>query len=305
MGNIYTGSNFLIEFGSETSFNAGSGLNYGTLGAGMKLSTYEIKNNFEPVYTLGQRYPEAWYSKGVSVDVSSDFYLTDDTAESAGWLDYVLTGGTPNTSGYNTTWTPGLTVATGYTNIQSYYSAYDMYSVSGIVFDTAKLNVKQGAIAQVTLTGTGTQESTTTPSSGIVVTPPTNVLTWKDATVQIGTTLAGFSTPIQELDMTITTSKELLYGLGELTYQGYYLKQFKVDGTLSVYHDSDIMGTIFEADSAATEVTLADQLKLVIGGYTFTITGMVRNEGSMEVPPVDEVVDKLSFDGTYISVAYA
>ncbi len=304
MGNIYTGSNFLIEFGSETSFNAGSGLNYGTLGAGMKLSTYEIKNNFEPVYTLGQRYPEAWYSKGVSVDVSSDFYLTDDTAESAGWLDYVLTGGTPNTSGYNTAWTPGLTVATGYTNIQSYYSAYDMYSVSGIVFDTAKLNVKQGAIAQVTLTGTGTQESTTTPTSSISVTPPTNVLTWKDATVQIGTTLAGFSTPIQELDMTITTSKELLYGLGELTYQGYYLKQFKVDGTLSVYHDSDIMGTIFEADSAATEVTLADQLKLVIGGYTFTITGMVRNEGSMEVPPVDEVVDKLSFDGTYISVAY-
>ena len=305
MGNIYTGSNFLIEFGSETSFNAGSGLAYGTLGAGMKLSTYEIKNNFEPVYTLGQRTPEAWYSKGVSVDVSSDFYLTEDTAESAGWLDYVLTGASPNTDGYNTSWSAGLTVATGFTNIQSYFTSYDMYSVSGILFDSAKLDVKQGAIAQVTLTGTGTQETTTAPTSSLNLTPPSQVLTWKDATVQIGSTLAGFSTPIQELDMTISTNKELLYGLGQLTYKGYYIKQFKVEGTLSVYHDSDILGTIFEADNAATQVTLADQLQLVIGDYTFTIAGMVRNEGSMEVPPVDEVVDKLSFEGTSMTVAYA
>lgn len=302
--NIYTGSNFLLDFGRESAFNDGitNAFDMGLLGTGLKLSTYTMKNNYNPIYGVNQRTAKEWYSEGVAIDVTSDFYLTDDNKS---WLDFILTGSGGSSTVANTAWTSGLTVDTGYAQVQSYFSAYELYTISGIVYDSAKLTVKNGSLAEVSLSGTGTKQAVSTPASGLTVTPPTNVLSWKDATVTIGNPLSGFNLPIQELDLTISTNKEQVYGLGSVEYQGYYLKQFQVEGTLSVYHDSGLMESLFEygSGSSNSDIALTDELELTIGSYTFDITGLIRNQGQMNIPPVDEVTDQLSFMGTSISVS--
>ncbi len=301
---IFTGSNFILDLGRESAFNSGvtSGFDMGSLGVGTKLSTFSLKNNYEPIYGVNQRTPQGWYSKGVAVDVSTDFYLAGDNQS---WLDFVLTGSGGSSTTPNTSWSSGTTVNSGYAQVQSFISAYDLYSVSGIVYDSAKVSVKQGELVQVSLTGTGTAETTTTPGSSISAAVPSEVYSWKDATVEIGSTLAAIPTPIDTLDMTITTSKKQIYGLGSVEYAGYYLQEFKVEGTLDVYHDSGLIETLFEYNLGTTDsaVALTDNLKIVIGNYTFNITGLIRNEGQMEVPPVKEVMDKISFMGTAMTVS--
>jgi hypothetical protein len=303
-GTIYTGSNFILDVGRESSFNSGEsgGFDMGSLGAGLELSTFSIKNNYDPIYAVNQRTALGWYSKGVAVDFTADFYICSDNMN---WLDFILTGAGGSSTTANTSWSSGLSVNSAYSQIQSYLNSYQMYSLSGIVFDSAKIAIKEGELVKVTLTGTATQETTSTPTSSISVTPPSEVLSWKDATVQIGSTLASIPTPIQSLDMTITTSKKQIYGLGAVTYQGYYLQEFKVEGTLTAYHDTGLIEGIFEQGLGTTDsaVSLSDNLSLVVGGYTFDINGLISNEGEMNVPPVKEVMDKISFMGTTMTVS--
>ena len=303
---IYTGTQFILDVGRESAFASGvtGGYDMGSLGVGLKLSTFDIKNQFNPIYGVNQRTAQGWYSKGVDIAFDADFYLADDS-NAKSWLDFVLTGSGGSATTPNTAWTSGSTVNSGYAQIQSYSSAYEMYTVDGIIFDTAKLSVKQGELASVTLSGVGTNEVSSVPTSSISVTPPSDVLSWKDATVEIGSTLTPVTNLIESLDMTITTSKQMIYGLGSLTYQGYYLQEFKVEGTLSVYHDSGIIEAIqdFGGTSGSSNVALTDNLQLKIGSYTFGISGFIRNEGEMDVPPVKEVMDKLSFYGTAMTAS--
>ncbi len=304
---VYTGTNFLLDLGRESSFNTGStsAFDMGSLGVGLKLSTFSMKNQANPIYGVNQRTALGWYSKGVDVDVSADFSLADDSDTTKSWLDFILTGAGGSATTPNTSWSSGGTVNTGYASIQSYMSAYEMYAVSGIVFDSAKISIKEGELVSVTLSGTGTQETSSVPTSSISVTPPTNVLSWKDASVEIGSTLASIPTPIDSLDMTISTNKKMIYGLGSLVYQGYFLQEFKVEGTMSVYHDSGLMEDIFKYNigSSDSQFALTDNLQITIGTYTFSISGLIRNEGAMDVQPVKEVMDKLSFLGTTMTVS--
>ncbi len=304
---IFTGSNFILDVGRESAFNDGvtSGFDMGSLGAGLQLSTFTMKNDFNPIYGVNQRTPLGWYTKGLKVDFSADFYACDDSDTAKSWLDFVLTGSGGSSTTPNTSWSSGTTINSAYGQIQSYLSAYDMYTVSGIVFDSAKINVQQGELVKVSLSGTGTQETTSAPTTSISVTPPSDVLSWKDATVEIGATLASVPTPIESLDMTISTSKEQIYGIGSDIYQGYYLKEFKVEGSVNIYHDSGLIGDIFGygISSSDSAVSLTDNLKLTIGDYTFNITGLIRNEGEMNIPPVKEVMDKISFMGTAMTVS--
>lgn len=263
---IWTGANYSLELGAESSFKSGSGTSFGAVGFGTKLSSYSIKQNMEGVYNLGSNVYAGYYSKGYSIDIGLDFALCGDNKNWIKWLGI------------------GTALVSAYANVGT--GEGTKYTVSGIIFKEARITARTGELVMVSLSGEGSNFSSTTGT--VATTYPTQFYTFKDVV------LSGYGV-VTNLELTIDTQAEMLYNLGDLHYVGWAIRGYRVTGSIEAYHD---VGSAIPTLLGATPSSLS----FSIGSYTFTISDFVMNEGAVTIEPVTPVVDRISFVASKISI---
>ncbi len=285
-GEVYTGANFQISHYIESSYGAGTSLalaNIGNLGVAEKVTTFQIDNQFEPLYNLGTREIAQYYSKGWRVNVTVEFVMCGDQKQ---WLNYVMAG---NSGGTSTTWGVG--------NINSDAIVINtgegtQYIVSGIVYTDASISITEGDVVKVTLSGAGQKfykpAAAFTPSFTI----PTDLYTYKDVTVESGI--------VKSFTIDIKNNPEQYYTLGALDYQAYLPLKFEASGKWEVYHNS--AASLLPSTLPATVTSPANiqtNISCVIGTdsnkYTFTASNVVYNQSEMNVEPVQTVIDTITY----------
>ena len=277
---IYSSANFQFDFGAETSFNLGSGTDYGALGVAMQVGTFQPSNEYEALYQINQRNPVAFYSKGQKFNIDTKFSMANDNVK---WLNYIL-----NNSGINTYTVGNVTSAYG-----TLVGGGKSYNASGIIFNGATIDFEQGKTVDVTMDGVGTHltmgTATVTPSI------PSQFVTWT------GVTVGGITQPIQKLNLKIDNAPARYYTLGSLDYVAYIPLKFSISGTIDIYHDSDIIDTIM-GSSTTNPPTTPITLTITAGSYVFTITGLFYNEGKINIVPVETVMDEITFVAENLTV---
>lgn len=270
---IYSSAEFNYDIALETAFNSKAvGTDLGTIGIGGSFSTYAVKNNFNPIYSIGKRTPDDFYSAGEAIDVSLDFVMCGDEKD---WLQSILTyaSGTPNQ--YST----GNTMSSLMASLET--SGGNVWTVGGIGVKSAKVTVNEGDVVKTTLDGTGTSYASATGT--VSPTTPTELYTWKDVSIN------GITTGlIKSLDFTIDTGMAMIYALGSLNYQAFLPLKSTLSGSIEAYHESGVIESIIGQ-------TAGTSLVITIGNYTFTFADVWTDEGDLNLKPVEAVTDKINF----------
>jgi hypothetical protein len=266
---ISTSAGWNFNMGIESSFNSGTGTYIGQPGVGAKITTFEVKNNLQGVYQLNTRLPTVFFSKGIEIDIGVDFIFANDNVQ---WMQYILTGGS----------VVGGSVASGFIVVQT--PEGNVWSVSGIVYDSVKFSVSAGGELTVSLSGKGTKFSSVAETI-TAPTIPSQIVTWDKCNLNIGG-----GQPIQNMNVTINTNAELFRTLNNLYYVAYLPKEFSGEFSAEIMHDSGIIETLqLSSNPAGTQ-----SATVTLGSHTLTL-GVAPNSGGIKVEPVNPVIDSLSF----------
>ncbi len=286
-GTIYTGASFNIQHYIESSYGSGTSAPYaslGNLGAGESVTTFNIQNQYEPVYNLGSREIATYYSKGWQVGITVEFFMCNDNTN---WLNYVMQGNLNPATSYSVgnIKSDCLTIGTGEGKV---------YVISGIVYTDASIKITEGDVIKITLSGNG-RAMFSYPGS-VTTTIPTQVLTYKD--------YVGMNGIIKEFDIDIKNEPEQYYGLGSLEYLSYLPTKFSVEGSFEVYHNSttSVMPSVLPATSTSS-ANIQTFPTATVGNYIFTFSEVVYNEGEMNPEPVTVVTDKITYIAGNLAIA--
>jgi hypothetical protein len=276
---IYSSTSFTLDVATETTYNSGTkGVDLGVLGIGTKFTSYELDNAWTEAYQIGQRIPQAYYTKGLQAQTALDFYLCQDQIA---WLDFVLG---PATGG---TYTVGSTISSGMVSLGTPQG--DTFTIGGIAFSTAKVNIANQMPVEVTLTGIGTSftEASGSVTAGAI---PSQLLTWKDCT------LTGVSSSlIQSLNFTIDTGASLYYALGSALYQAYLPLQSKITCEITAFHQDAAIDDLYQLISEGT-VTVA------VGTHTVTFLNTYLTKGTLGLEPVKEATNVIDFSAIQMTI---
>ena len=295
-GTIYTGANFTINHYIETSYGTGTtgATAVGNLGIAEKVTTFNIQNQYNPLYSLGSREIQAYYSKGWKVSLNVEFVMCGDNKN---WLNYVLqsNGVSPPTYDVGGIKSDAIQIATGEGTV---------YVINGIIYTDANITVTEGDIVKVTLSGVG--RAMTSYTGTITTTIPSDLYTYKDVTAStVGNLGNGI---IKDFSIDIKNSPEQYYSLGSLEYQAYLPTKFEASGSWTVYHNSSPseMPTVLPTTATSSADVITPFSTVYIGTdankYTFSVSAGVINEGEMTVEPVTVVLDKITYIGSAVSV---
>ncbi|MEM4104682.1 MAG: hypothetical protein QXF80_06790, partial [Thermoplasmatales archaeon] len=166
------------------------------------------------------------------------------------------------------------------------------WTISGITFDSAAIDVSQGEAVKVTLNGKGTKLTVGT----VAVSPsikPSSIVTWDMCSA--GT--FGNSQPIQKLGLTINTDAEMFRQLGNLYYIAYLPKKFSAKVETEILHDSGLVETLMATSGSLS----ATSFTVNIGSHSASIGLAVFEEGGITVEPVNPVIDKITIQSGSIS----
>mgnify|MGYP001626187782 CR=1 FL=1 len=280
---IYSSAEFQANVGLEQSFNAGAtgGTNYGALGVGMKVSTFDMDADYDPLYQLAQRNPVEFYTKGHKVNTDLDFVLA---ADNYNWIN--LLGLSTVTGQVSDTMSTAFVQVGGPTNV---------YTVGGVAFSSAAIDVEETKTIDVKMTGRGA--SLSVAAGSLSTTYPVDPLIWTTASVTLNG--GAVSNPVKKASINIKNDLGQYYGLGSDTYTMFTPLKFTVTADIEIYHTSGLVQTILTQPDAATST---NTLVLSVAPYTFTISGVRFNKGGFTLQPVDPVIDKLSVVGTAINI---
>ncbi|MEM0142548.1 MAG: phage tail tube protein, partial [Candidatus Parvarchaeum sp.] len=299
---------FQAAFGIESVYGNGPGTSIGVLGVAMSISDFKQANDFNPLYVLGSRAPQLFFSKGLVISETVKFVLA---ADNKNWLSLVLnesittTGSTTKSTTF--TWTiPPLTgkLPSAYMSLEDENGYY--YNATGMVVNTASFSFNEGETCDVTLDVKGkivnyssTSIMSTTYANGLVY--PTEFTTWANVKVQYTGNEDGAGTafsiqPIKALSFKIENEPELYRGLGSIDYVAFTPTKLTVSGSIEIFHDSELIQDILTTASTQSS-TNSFNLVITIGSdyskpYTITVEGLYWDDGSFELTPVDPVVDK-------------
>ena len=310
--NIFPTAVFQAGFYQEANFGSGyaTGTVIGVLGVAMELTTFKMQNDYDLLYNLGSRVAETAYVKGLSVDLTTKFVMACDQKN---WLSLLL-----NKEGSTTTyWTvPSYTgkIPSGACMIEDQLQHY--YEVTGLMADSADISFEEGKTVDVTLTFKGQNVSylSTTAPAGFSPTSlyvyPQDFTTWAAVKVSYngnyGSTTFAVQ-PIKSMSLSIKNNIDAFYGLGNIEYVAFVPKKLEVTGKLEILHDSNLLEHFMRTVESQSS-TGAYSIVITVGSseystpYTITIDGIYWNDGSMNLKPVDPVVDELSFKALNVKV---
>ncbi|MEM0143466.1 MAG: phage tail tube protein [Candidatus Parvarchaeum sp.] len=308
---VYPTSVFQAAFGLESEYGSGTGSTagvLGVLGVGMSIESFKQENKFDPLYRLGSRAPQLFYSQGVKISTSAKFVMATDNKN---WLDLIL-----NKEGSTTiSWTIPDRVGSlpsAYMNLQDEHGYF--YTASGFAVEKASLSFRQGETCNVTLDMTGSYvtyaDSTTAPvafASGL--TYPIQFTTWANVQVSYAGSYGSttFSVqPITDLSLDINNNLEYYYTLGSLDYVAFVPKKLDISGSITILHDSNLIEHILttaDSQSSTNSYTFTITIGSEYGSpYIIEIEGMYWNDGSMTFTPVDVVEDKFTFKARNVKI---
>lgn len=292
---IYSSTGFQFDVGVETAFNSGTvGTDLGALGIMAQFTSYELDNNWTELYEIGQRYPQAFYSAGLKAPTAIEFYMCQDQI---GWLGFALGAAVGGT------YTVGNTIQTG--QVSLWTPQNNVFTVGGIVFNTAKISTTQGSPVSVSLNGVGTSFS----SAGGTIVPgaiPSTLLTWKDCSILTGTVAGNVygtitSSLVESFDFTIDNSAKMFYALGSASYQTYLPLQSVISGNITAFHNDSAYNDIYSA-IVGNSVAQGGTLGIAIGTRTALFTGTYLTKGSLQLAPVKEAMNTLSFHAKQVAI---
>ncbi len=302
---IFPTSVFQSVFGVESSYGAGSGTPIGVLGVGMSIDSIKQDMQLNPLYKLGSRTVQRFYSQGWVVDLDTTFVLAADQKL---WLNLLLNkfGSTTTYYTVSTTYSTDL-IPSGYCIIEDQLGHF--YNANGLMLDSVNFSFSQGKTCDVkgTFKGQLVNYSTTSSTFPSPVVYPEEFNTWATVDVSYNGTTDTFGVqPVTDLTIDIKNNMQPFYGLGSIDYKAFTATKLEVSGSVDILHDSGYLEKFLEPASVITESTTYN-LTLQIGSeygtpYTITIEGMQFNTGDMELKPVDPVVDKLTFVGRNIKI---
>lgn len=276
---VYSSAGFTFDVATETAYNSGTKLaDLGELGIMTKFSSYELDNAFTEAYQIGQRIPEAFYTQGLKAQIGLDFYMCQDQV---GWLAFVMGAATGGT------YTVGNTIQTG--QVQLGTPQGDIFTIGGIAFNTADINIQTGQAVQVSLRGVGSSFSTVagTLVAGAI---PTTLLTWKDCNLTSGVT----TSLVESLKLTIDTGAKQFYALGSAQYQTYLPLESKITAEVQAFHNDTALDVLYQLTTAGT-------VSVAIGTHTATFTGCYLTKGSLDLEPVKEALNTIDFSATQVT----
>jgi len=283
---VVTPASFSSAVWEEADYNSGTsgGTNYGALGVAMKYTEFSASNQFDNLLQIGQRTPLAYFSKGDVFNITTEFVLADDNKN---WLNFLL---------YNNAGTYEVgSIKSGAIQLYDVVGS-KLYEATGIAFDNASITFNSGETVNVTLGGKGSKFSGRVDTTPITTTYPVGYVTWVNASVSVGGVT--ITQPVKSLSIKMENNVEYFYTLGSLNYVSYVPKEFKFTATLEVLHDSGFIDALMQESSPATDTTLS----ITAGTYTFNVSGVYLNQGSMNIEPVNPVEDKIEIVANSITV---
>jgi hypothetical protein len=300
---IYSSAGFTWDLATETSFASGTvGAwpgDLGVLGLGANFTSYELDNAWLEAYSLGLRQPQAYYTQGLSAQTNLEFLLCND-----GWnfWNLVLPNlGSTTAATYAVSTVLGSTVNPVTAQISLGTPQGQKFVLGGIIFTQAKVTVPNADAIKVTLSGLGTTFSSTTGSVA-PGTIPTQLLTWKDVTIQAGTGVGSIAASfVQNLDFTVTTGAKQYYVIGSPYYQAWLPLEQYVEVNVTAFHQDANMEYLF--DYLAATQNVGGTVVVNIGTHTATFAGCYVKKGVMSgLNGAKEVMDALTFRALNLTI---
>lgn len=331
---VFPASQFEAKFAIEESFNSGYSSSttgqLGILGLGMNLTTFKADDQFDPLFRLGSRTAQTFYSKGVKFEADVDFVLA---ADSGNWLKSIFMYSYTTTAQVTYPTTTAATVtaytvpdfetsSTGAGRLPSLavavHDAFDnMYIGSGLVADSITIDYKEESTVDVKISFKGADlnyyPSGSAPAGSQTFTStayPSEALTWAATFITDDQTTSSnlVTQPVKEFSLKLDNSIEMLYGLGDVVYLDFVPKEFKVTGTIKVYHNSGLVEQITKFAKDETDHVNANLILKVANaqhGYIFIIENNWYTSGGFTLKPVDPVIDEIEFKATNVVIQYA
>lgn len=295
-----SGAQVTTAFGWESTFKTQSVTMDKAFGQGQKITTYDIDNDAEFVYSLGSQDLSAQFAKKFIGGWGAEFIYSDP------WFLRAIFGGAPTTTGAGP-YTHTFTVANGgisntlpsmSINLAASINGNSDQNLLGAVANSFTLTAAVGEPIRCKLDGFFSQfaKDTVLTTGATIVDEP---LTFAQATLDFpsATTLAN----VQNVDITFNRNSEAIYGLGARYPSTQLAKQreWSIRASIAYQNDTDFLDHVLGSTTVPTTIP-AEIATLVLtitnGGattalrsLTITFANVLVVKTSMPVT-VDEMV---------------
>jgi hypothetical protein len=277
-----------LNWGFESTY--GTAVTAGrTFGHGNK-GNISAKNNMERIYGLGNRNATAEVAKKFEISGGAEFMLSHGTFFRAVLGSVADAGAGPYTHTYSEANTvPSMTIIAG-----AEMGTNDMiYAITGVKINTCTLTAAVGEVAKVKLDWLGKSVSVTTSSIGSQVAPTEDVFTFAHGSLNFGgSTIAN----VQNFELTINNSLELVWGLGDRTATAGVEKsrEYNIKATY-VLSDVTTFMTTFLGDSSSPYVPQSIVPTTASLVLTFTNSAATTSLRSIVITLANIYLDEDSF----------
>lgn len=286
-----SGAQVALAFGWESTFKTlASPVDKG-FGQGQKITTYDIDNDVEYVYSLGSQDLSAQFAKKFNGGWGVEFIYSDP------WFLRTILGAAPTTTGagpYTHTWT---VANSGITNTLTPMSIVLAAAINGnsdqnllgCVANTMTLTAAAGEPIKVKLDGFFSQfaKDTVLTTGATLVDDP---MTFAQATLEFpsGTAIAN----VQSCDITFTRNSEGVFGLGA-RYPNTQLakaREWSIKVSIAYQNDTDFLDHVLGSTTVPT--TIPAELATCV--LTITNGGATTSLRSLTLTFANVIVAKTS-----------
>ena len=286
---IASGALAYLNYGYETTY--GTAVTAGrTFGHGLKGSV-NAKNNMEKVYGLGSRNATVSVAKKFEGTNSVDFNLSHGSFFRAVLGAVADAGSAPYTHTYTEANTiPSMTMIAG-----AELGTNDMvYSMTGCKVNSCTLTAAVNEVVKVKMDTMFKSVSVITTGIGSQVAPTEDIFTFAQGTLSFGGSTVAY---VQNFELTINNSLELVWGLGDRTASAGVEKQreYNLKFTLMLSDITNFM-TIFLGDASTPYVpqTIVPAVSTLVLTFTNGLTG--ASQRSIVVTLANIYLDEDSFN---------
>lgn len=219
MATAPTGALSELIYGWESSYASEQATKDKTFGHDLKITSLTRRNNVEPVYGLGSRNAQSLPVKQYEGQLSVEFVLANP------WWIRAVTGAAPSTGGggpYTHTYSESNTVDSMSIQNEINSDTASVAALLGCKVDTCVINAAVNELVRVRLDMTYADEAEDTSVASNVA-ESFDLFSMAEATLEFpnGSTISD----IQNVEVTIRNSTEMVYGLGSRLGQQLAVKQ--------------------------------------------------------------------------------
>lgn len=295
-----SGAQVTTAFGWESTFKTEATTIDKGFGQGQKISTYDIDNDVEHVYSLGSQDLSAQFAKKFIGGWGVEFIYSDP------WFWRAILGGTPETAGggpYTHTFSvkspasatvgitnalPAMTI-----NISAVTNTVSNQFLLGCVANSFNLTAAVGEPIKCKLDGffSDFKKDTATGDTGTLVDEP---LTFAQAQFDLpsGTILAN----VQSVDITFNRNSEGVFGLGSRMASTQLAKQreWSIRASIAYQNDIDFFNHTIQGAAAGTTVPITIPTEMATCVLTITNAGATTALRSLVITFANVMVVKQS-----------